>query len=335
MEKKLFVGVDVGKEGLVAALAHSAWQTLSNPRPFPNTPRGYAGLVRWVGHSQNGRSIHLCAESTGVYGEKFIQYISARTGWRVSIVNPLQAKRFFESQLVRTKTDPSDAEKLAAFAAACNPPAYQPRSREMEELYQLIKAYWGFQKLWVQQRNRLKDQNCRARPSKPVRIFFVRAVEILGKLVREAKEEIGLFVKTRPSLKQKVELLSSIPGIGTLSACQILALLSSKIKGRTVKQVISYAALAPVEKQSGTSIRVPAHLPPQGNKAVQGILHMPTLVAIRYNPPVRKLWERLLKRRKTKRQALGACRAKLLRICLGVLKSQKPFSASLHNKKSL
>jgi transposase len=52
---------------------------------------------------------------------------------------------------------------------------------------------------------------------------------------------------------------------------------------------------------------------------------MGALVAIRYNPDVHALYQRLLKRGKAKMAALGAAMRKLLHLCLGVLKNQTPY----------
>ncbi|MCY1248064.1 hypothetical protein D9M72_614530 [compost metagenome] len=54
-------------------------------------------------------------------------------------------------------------------------------------------------------------------------------------------------------------------------------------------------------------------------------MYMGAIVAKRYNPTVRALYERLLARGKAKKSALGAAMRKLLQIAYGVLKTQTQY----------
>ncbi len=62
-----------------------------------------------------------------------------------------------------------------------------------------------------------------------------------------------------------------------------------------------------------------------GNPALRAKLYMASITAIRYNPHVKALYERLLKKGKTKMTALGACMRKLVHLCFGVIKNQTPY----------
>jgi hypothetical protein len=52
---------------------------------------------------------------------------------------------------------------------------------------------------------------------------------------------------------------------------------------------------------------------------------MPAVVAMRYNPLLKALSERLLSRGKVKMQVLGAIMRKLIHLAFGILKSKQPF----------
>lgn len=54
---------------------------------------------------------------------------------------------------------------------------------------------------------------------------------------------------------------------------------------------------------------------------------MAAIVAIRYNPHVRSLYDRLLARGKAKKAALGAAMRKLVHLCFGVIKTRTPYQA--------
>ena len=67
------------------------------------------------------------------------------------------------------------------------------------------------------------------------------------------QKEIDDHLRRHPKLKEKRDLLQSIPGIGDKLSIQFLALLSSK-NFSSAPQVAAFLGLNPVEHQSGTSV---------------------------------------------------------------------------------
>jgi len=70
---------------------------------------------------------------------------------------------------------------------------------------------------------------------------------------------------------------------------------------------------------------VPARLSKMGCARLRKSLYMPALVAVRYNPLMMALYDRLQAKGKPKKVALVAVMRKLLVLAYGVLKSGKPF----------
>ena len=62
-----------------------------------------------------------------------------------------------------------------------------------------------------------------------------------------------------------------------------------------------------------------------GNVRLRKALYMPAVVAMRCNPLLKAMTERLLGRKKVKMQVIGALMRKLVHLAFGILKSQKPF----------
>jgi transposase len=83
--------------------------------------------------------------------------------------------------------------------------------------------------------------------------------------------------------------------------------------------------LNPVEHRSGTSVFRKPRLSKRGDGRLRAGLYMAAVVAIRYNPDVRALYQRLLAKGKAKMAALGAAMRKLVHIMFGVLKHQMPY----------
>ncbi len=101
----------------------------------------------------------------------------------------------------------------------------------------------------------------------------------------------------------------------------MLVILGSK-DFKSASEVASYVGLNPIEKRSGkTEYRRP-RLSKAGNGNWRQALYFPAVVAVKWNPDVQALYERLLAKGKTKMCAPGAAMRKLIHICFGVLKHQ-------------
>ena len=76
-------------------------------------------------------------------------------------------------------------------------------------------------------------------------------------------------------------------------------------------------------------MRRKARLSKAGAPRLRKALSFPAIAAIRYNPPVRAMSERLKERGKCPMQVIGAAMRKLLHLAYGVLQSGKPFDPEL------
>jgi transposase len=97
-------------------------------------------------------------------------------------------------------------------------------------------------------------------------------------------------------------LLALLPELGTLSHKQLAALVG----------------VAPLNRDSGQKYGRRTIF--GGRKAVRQVLYMATLVAVRYNPPIRAFYERLRQRGKPAKVARIAAMHKLLHILNAMLK---------------
>jgi transposase len=62
-----------------------------------------------------------------------------------------------------------------------------------------------------------------------------------------------------------------------------------------------------------------------GRAAVRAVLYMATCTAVRHNPVLRALYQRLVASGKRKKMALVACMRKLLTICNAIIASGTPW----------
>ena len=86
------------------------------------------------------------------------------------------------------------------------------------------------------------------------------------------------------------------------------------------------------QKQSGRSVRGRTALSKTGNSRLRKALYFPAITALKWNPLIREMGQRLLARGKSKMCVVGAAMRKLLHLIYGVLKHQKPFDPLWQNQ---
>ena len=123
-------------------------------------------------------------------------------------------------------------------------------------------------------------------------------------------------------------MLDSIPGIGEATINVILAEFAHITKFKNAKALAAFIGVAPREKQSGSSVRGRTSLSKTGRSKLRKAFFMPALVALRYNPILIAMKQRLTDAGKTKMSIVGAAMRKLVHLIYGVLKSGQPFDAN-------
>jgi transposase len=125
--------------------------------------------------------------------------------------------------------------------------------------------------------------------------------------------------------------LSSIPGIGAATAAILTAKMVSSERFATPGHVVAYFGILPEEDSSGIDKDGHArpgrhtHMSRKGNDLVRKYLWNAAKTAIRCNPAVRALYQRLRARGTRGDVALGHCMRKLLHLAFAVWKTGKPF----------
>ncbi len=246
-------------------------------------------------------------------------------GYVVSIVNPARISAYAKSRLARTKTDKADAAMIAHFCQTQRPLPWTPAPAEVRELQALVRRVEMLQEMAQQEVNRQQSgiRSAAVLTSIEALLAFVR--EEIAKTQRLIQEQ----VERSAELKQQQGLLCSIPGVGTWTAARVLAEID-EIRGAVdARQLAAYAGLTPRERTSGSSVHRQPRLAKTGNSRLRRALYMPAIVALRHNPAVRALADRLRSRGKRPMVIVGAAMRKLLHLIYGVLKSGRPFDPAL------
>ena len=318
----IYIGIDISKLTFDAAYFNN---TSYVHKQFSNNKTGFADFVRWL--NKSGAEVFVCLEATGIYSFDLAQYLSQQKK-NVMVVNPIITHAFFKMELNRNKTDKADAKLIARYCeyAVLNgifeKKCYQPKDTDYEAIQRLVTRCDQLEKSKTQESNRLE-----ASTNKHTTRSIKRLQKSIDNEIIWIKKTIADIVKNNENLSQQVELITSIKGIGERTAWSVLAYIGDINFFANAKQVASYAGLTPKIIQSGTSINK-SSLSKLGHKRLRKSLYMPALVAIRHNPILKAVYERLVRNGKPKRVAIVAVMRKLLVLSFGVLKSGKAFDVN-------
>jgi len=322
------LGIDIAKATFEVCLIleRESIKPITLKHHFDNNSTGFAELHQWL-KEQHATTIHICMEATGVYYEALAEFLHQQ-GYTVSVVNPWQIKAFGQSQLRRHKNDQQDAQTIAEFCRQQSPEPWQPLSPQDKQLQALARHLEGLQTTCQQQKKRL--ESCR---DNLVADSLRRVIDNLDQEMAQVKKQIHDLIDQDQDLKEKRDLLVTIPGIGEQTANLLLAEIPKLEQFPSAKQLAAYVGLTPSERTSGTSVHGKPRLSKMGNQRVRKFLYLPSLAAIRCNPLIQQLRNRLLEKGKAKMVAVGAAMRKLLHIAYGVLKNRKPFDPTLSEAK--
>jgi transposase len=260
-------------------------------------------------------------EATGTYGHALATFL-VDAEQAVSVVNPCRTKHAAIAYGQDNKTDPVDARTLAQFCQKEQPALWRQSAPEVRLLVALVRRLEALELQRQQEPNRLSEPGL----LEPVVRSLETMVASLDAEIGRLESEIETHIDQHPSLKGDRDLLLSIPGVGHRTARWILAELPDVSQFASAQAAAAYAGLAPKEYRSGTSVKRATRLSKRGNVHLRKALSFPAMTAVRFNPLVKALYDRLLAAGRPRMVALGAAMRKVLMLCCGVLKNQREFT---------
>lgn len=318
MSAQTFIGIDVSKDKIDICLLRESSKGIY--KIFSNNTDGFNQLSKWAHDQSRNRGIHFCMEATGTYHLALATFLFDANEL-VSVVNPAHIK-YSGPQGAKNRTDKASAYKIAYYTRQYSPEAWVAPSQEKRVLVGLVRLH----DVLVEERGQHEVRLQTPELVEPARKVITQIILHLNEQIKSIEDQINDHIDKNDALKEDLELLKSIPGIGAATASRILAEMPSIENCSSAGSAAAYAGLAPIECQSGTSVHKPTKLSKQGNKYLRRALYFPAMVAIKHNPTVAALAKRLLSRGKAKMAIIGAAMRKLMMLAYGVLKSRQPFN---------
>lgn len=312
-----YLGIDVSKAWLDVVLLREGLPTEKGQ--FDNSHQGFRQLQHFL-KKRKVKTLHACLEATGYYGAEAALFLH-QAGYRVSVVNPARIKAYAESQLSRTKTDAGDAALIADFCCTQQPSPWTPPPLEQQELQVLVRHLENLHDMRQQEVNRRQA----GIPSETILKTLDDHIAFLDQQIADLLRLIHDHIDRHPHLRQQRDLLTSIPGIGDMTAFKLLAEIVDVHAFDSARQLAAFAGLTPRERRSGSSVRARTRLSKRGSPRLRDALYFPAIVAQRHNPILQVFAQRLLAAGKSKMQVVAAVMRKLLHLVFGILKSGQPF----------
>lgn len=308
-----YVGIDVAKAKLDVAV-----KTTKKPRHLTveNTEKGFAKLVGWLAKYPKNE-LHVCLEATSTYGVDCALALSNQ-GIQVSVVNPFLVKAYAESELRRNKTDKLDAALIADFCAEKSPRSWTPPSETEQRFTSLYRRWETLKVIKAQELNRFESERC-----EDTLVSITSHLSYLDEQLSAVEAALDCLVEQTPQLQQQLRLLSSIPGVGKVTAYLLMAEVDFQVF-TAANQLVAFAGLNPKHNQSGNH-KGRVTLSKKGSSRLRKGLYFPAITAGQHNPLIRPLWLRLEHEGKCSLLIIAAAMRKLLHLAFGVIKTNTPF----------
>jgi len=174
-------------------------------------------------------------------------------------------------------------------------------------------------------KNQLHAEQVEAYPSEQTISRIKIRIKMVNGQLKEILAEITAAIKNDTEIARSVNLLTSIPGVGILTAAVIMAETNGFELIRSKKQLTSYACLDVKEKESGTSVKGKPRISKRGNRHLRKAMYMPALSAIRHSERYKAVFVRIVSRNGIKMKGPVAVQRKLLEMTYTIYKTQKPY----------
>jgi len=310
------LGIDLAKLSFDVTLLLSTGK--QHYASFSNSAEGFQALQDWLVQHQISQ-LHACMEATNIYWEALATWLHAQ-GYRVSVVNPARIKGYAQATMQRNKTDKLDSAVIASFCAKHCPSAWEPASEEQRRLRALVRHRADLLQTHLQQHNRLRDAT-----DTLVKASLETLLAAIASELAEVERRINEQLAAQSTMQTNLSLLTSIVGIGAITAAKLLSEFGELEKYESAKAAAADAGLTPSHYESGTSVRRRPKMSKIGKAGIRAALYWPAITALRCCPAIKAFAERLAAKGKPKKVIIGAVMRKLVHICYGVLKHQTPY----------
>jgi len=325
---KQVLGIDVAQKELVVSLgrldSHLSIECYAS-KVFSNSRKGFAELVKWVNKlTEPSIAVRYVMEATGVYHEA-LAYFLADQGFEVSVVLPNKISNYFRTLEVKTITDKTASEAILRFGLERKLDLWKRPNPTFKKLRQITRERDQLIGERTLVKNQLHAEMAEAEPNTTSLNRIRKRIEFLDIQEKEINKEISVLSKKDEHAKKSMKTIMSIPGVGLITAATVLAETNGFELIRNKRQLVSYAGLDVIEKQSGTSVRGKTRISKKGNRYLRKAMHLPALAAIRHEKRFKDIFTNLVSKHGIKMKAVVAVQRKILELTYSLHKNNQVY----------
>lgn len=286
-------GIDVSKAWIDVVrtdISHQAKQT----DKVDNDPAALQAY--WQTQQQRYPTLQVTVESTGMYHLAVVR-VCLDLCIPIRLINPIITKQLTRASVRKTKTDKQDALRIAIVGLS-------------RAGYPITGPHVSQAKFYLRASSRLASLRRMLQASESQYLLAGLDEGILREtfaacqaaLVKAADQlqEYGVSQCSQTTLK----LLCSVPGIGPITGARIMTEIGDITRFTKPSQLIAYAGLDPVVKRSGASLNQTGKLTKRGSPHLRHSIFIAASVARRYDPELKRVYERKRTGGKTYTQAV-------------------------------
>jgi transposase len=320
-----FVGIDIAKETLDWAVYDGKIIVLQTTSA--NSLTGIKTVLRLLKAlpGWQAQQTVFCMEHTGIYNAHLLNFLH-KAHLPIWLESSLQIKK--AGGLQRGKTDAIDAQRIALYSYRFQDQCclWAPPRSVVQQLAMLSTTRQRLIGVYQQLAGPLTEQQGFIDPSLQRQLqkscqTSLRALEADRKAIDKA---IDNLIAGDPTLKALFGLMLSVPGIGQVTATELVVATNEMTRITDPKKLACHAGVAPFTYQSGKSVRGKPGVSQHARKRLKSLLHLGAMAAIRMQGELQDYYLRKVKEGHNKMLVLNAVRNKLIhRLCAVVARGKK------------
>lgn len=305
------IGIDVSKATLdVASRPGNEEVSVTNDEP---------GCRHLVSLFKRMAPKLIVLEATGGL-ENLVAGMLVAEGLPVVVINPRQIRDFAKATGKLAKTDRLDAKIIAHFGEAIKPEPRTFKDEESQALTALMTRRRQITDMITAEKNRLSSSHA------AVKKDIQETIQWLEKRLKDIEGDLSKVIAENVVWQERRKLLTTCKGIGTVSSSTMLGSLP-ELGTLNRKEISALVGVCPFNRDSG---KMRGKRTIFGGRAnVRAVLYMATLSAIRFNPPIKEFYDRLMKAGKLHKVAMVACMRKLLTVLNAMIKTMTPWNPKI------
>lgn len=323
---ELICGIDPAKMKFDYHLVDSVGQTLE-VGIVENTKEAITLFLQELlsVHQLPKSKVLFCVENTGSYNNR-LMYGLYETGISTWLVDSFHLNRSIGR--VRGKTDQLDAARIAKFACRNYQDAefFKPKSEVALKLRSLESQRSRMLKSLHIVATSIKEE--REQSSIDTTDWFIHSEELatsMRQAIKALECEMNKVIMSDDHFKQVYKIACSVPGIGPVTARLLICTTDGFTKFSTARQLASFAGIAPLPYESGSSIKRKLRSSTMTSKNIKSKLTMGAISLIGTERKMAAYYANLIAKGKEHLVAINAVRNKMIRTVVACVKNNRMY----------